>query len=78
MRHGRKRPYTEVGVRRLPCAFAGCPNRAEHQWQVCADGNLFRPVCLEHDYELNRVALEAMGGPDVPAKLRAYRARLGI
>lgn len=34
--HGRRQPYTEIGVRRVPCTRCGEP--AEYQWQVCADG----------------------------------------
>jgi hypothetical protein len=78
MRHGRRRPYTVLGVSRLPCSRSGCPNRASHQWQVCADANVFRPLCRACDLEINRLVLEFMGDPDAPAKLARYRDRLGL
>lgn len=71
-RHGRKQPYTVVGVKRLPCARCGRP--AQHQWNICADNNLFRPLCVRCDYALNRF----MRDPDAKAKLRTYKTRLGL
>lgn len=72
-RHGRRKPYTAAGIRRLPCFRCGAP--AVHQWNVCADGNLFRPLCLECDIALNQTVLRFMNDPDRAAKLKAYRKR---
>ena len=72
MRHGRREPYTEAGVRRLPCVR--CRRRAMFQWNACADGNLWRPLCLECDVELNRLVLRWMGDPDADAKADRYDA----
>lgn len=74
-RHGRRRPYTVDGVRRLPCFRCGQP--ALHQWSACSDGNLWRPLCLECDVALNRLVLEWMGfdAAEVAAKMTAYAAR---
>lgn len=72
----RRTPYTERGIRRLRCFRAGCENRAATQWQICADGRVFRPVCLPCDVELNRVVLEWAGFPDVVEKLERYRKRV--
>ena len=69
-RHGRKEPYTEAGVRRLPCVR--CREPARFQWNACSDGNLWRPLCLACDVELNRWVLEWMGDPDAEAKAKAY------
>lgn len=57
--HGRREPYTEIGIRRLPCAR--CGEMASQQWQICADGNLYRPICTACDIALNRLVLEFMG-----------------
>jgi len=73
MRHGRRKPYTGMGVSRLPCVACGQP--AVHQWQVCADGNLYRPVCLVCDAALNRMVLRFMRDPDADTKVRRYRER---
>lgn len=53
---GRKKPYTEIGISRVPCRRCGKPS--VHQWQCCANGNRWMGVCLDCDIELNRIALE--------------------
>lgn len=39
----RKKPYTVIGIRRMKCFRCGRP--ARHQWQICADGSQYRPIC---------------------------------
>lgn len=73
-RHGRRRPYTERGIRRLPCFRCGEP--ARFQWSICADGNRQRPLCAGCDVELNAMVLRWAGDPDAEAKIAAYRARV--
>lgn len=70
MRHGRRKPYTEIGIGRLPCARCG-KRPSCHQWNACADG-LFRPICEDCDIELNRLVLTWMGDPEVDAKMERY------
>lgn len=60
-----------LGIRRLPCFR--CGGKAHASWQVCADGNLHRPLCLACDIELNALVLEWMGDPDAAAKIATYR-----
>lgn len=72
-RHGRRRPYTQAGIRRLLCFR--CGQKAEHQWSICADGNLQRPICQSCDVELNKLVLEWAGDPEADAKIAAYRER---
>ena len=67
----RRKPYTEVGIRRVSCFRCGA-KPSVHQWQVCADGNVYRTVCLPCDVALNRLVLEFMGDADADEKLRAY------
>lgn len=74
MKHGRKKPYTESGVRRLPCSR--CGNMASHQWQVCADNNLWRPLCVSCDIELNRLVLDWMGDPELESKIESYKKQM--
>ena len=57
----RKQPYTEAGIKRLPCIRCGEP--AEYQWQICSDGNNYRPICKVCDIKLNRMVLKWMKHP---------------
>lgn len=74
-RHGRRRPYTELGIRRLPCFRCG-QRPARYQWQVCADNGLYRPLCADCDVELNRMVLVWMNYPDAERVAREYEARV--
>lgn len=71
-RVGRRRPYTQRGIGRIPCSRCGAPSR--FQWSACANDNLFVGVCLECDIGLNRVALLFMRLPDAEALLARYAA----
>jgi hypothetical protein len=74
---GRSKPYTEIGIRRVPCAVSGCVSRAEYQWQCCANSNLWMPLCAEHDVDLNRLVLDWMGHPERDDLMAAYSAKVG-
>lgn len=69
----RTEPYTALGIKRLRCVR--CDARAVHQWQVCADGNVYRPLCLDCDIELNRLVLTWAGDPSASEKVAAYEAK---
>lgn len=66
----RRTPYTARGISRLRCVR--CGGKAVHQWQVCADGNVFRPLCLPCDIELNRLVLEWANDPQAKEKVARY------
>lgn len=70
MSFGRLQPYTELGIRRVPCRRCGAPS--SQQWQVCANGNRWLGICWPCDVELNRLALEFMRVPGADALLEAY------
>lgn len=70
---GRSEPYTTAGIRRVPCIRCHAP--AVHQWQVCADGSRYRPLCLDCDIALNRLVLTWARDPAADEKVRAYEAR---
>jgi hypothetical protein len=70
-RHGRRKPYTEIGIRRLPCFRCGAA--ARFQWSICADGNIQRPLCAECDVALNNLVLRFMGDPEAASKVERYR-----
>ena len=71
---GRKKPYTYIGIRRLKCFR--CGKQASQQWQVCADGNVYRPICIDCDIALNELVLRFMGACDVEGKMETYEAKL--
>jgi hypothetical protein len=68
----RRKPYTEIGIRRLPCA-RGCGRRGATQWQICADRRLFRVLCTECDVELNEMVMRWVWGDRREDDLRRYR-----
>ena len=57
----RKTEYSESGIKRLKCLR--CGDKAQYQWSICADGNNYRPICLECDIALNRTVLKFMKHP---------------
>lgn len=67
------RPYTQGEVDAADCFR--CSSPAATQWQVCADGNTFRPLCWACDVELNRRTLEWMGHPDQQRLMLDYCTR---
>lgn len=70
----RRKPYTQIGIRRVPCFRCGRP--AEHQWQICADGNLWRPLCTHCDVAINDCVLRFMRDPNRKTKMRRYREQV--
>ena len=66
----RLKPYTEIGIKRLLCFR--CKKKAHTQWQICADGNQYRPICVMCDIDLNRLVLEFMKDPEVEMKMAIY------
>jgi len=72
--HGRRKPYTERGVRRLPCVRCGEP--AATQWSICADGNVHRPICVLCDIALNHLVLSWSGIPGWERKAKEYARKM--
>lgn len=68
----RRKPYTASGVRRLPCIRCGAP--AVFQWQICSDGNNYRPLCAACDVALNRMVLRWMRHPNAKKLADSYAA----
>jgi len=68
---GRRKPYTVIGISRLKCVR--CGSQARYQWQVCADKNLWRPICEKCDILLNKMVLRFMGFNDWKVKLKKYK-----
>ena len=68
----RKKPYTEIGVKRFKCFRKGCNNKASRQWQICSDKNTYRPICIPCDIEINRIVLEFIGFVNRKEMLEEY------
>ena len=66
----RTKPYTEIGIRRLKCVRCGA--KAQFQWNICADGNVYRPICKQCDIELNAMVLKWAGFEDWKDKIDKY------
>lgn len=71
---GRREPYTERGISRVPCSRCGEPSR--FQWQACANGRRYVGVCAECDIGLNDMALEFMRIPNRADLMTAYREKM--
>lgn len=71
---GRKKPYTEIGISRMPCVRCGDP--AHVQWQICADDRLFRPLCLACDIALNEMVIRWVWGDAREDDLKRYREKM--
>ncbi len=67
---GRTKPYTERGIRRIPCPRCGKPS--VHQWQICATGRIFMPMCAKCDVELNEYILTFFNYPNREALMDTY------
>lgn len=67
---GRRKPYTEIGISRIPCAKCGDPS--SHQWQICANGNQFQGLCDRCDVGLNALVLRWIGHPRAEQLIRKY------
>lgn len=66
----RTKPYSEIGIRRVPCARCGKPSR--YQWQICADDNVYRGLCPDCDVELNTMVMRWVWGDTREADIAAY------
>lgn len=70
---GRKLHYTARGIKRVACIR--CGQQAAHQWQICADGNRYRPLCIDCDISLNELVLKWAQDPNWYAKMQLYKCK---
>jgi len=70
---GRKKPYTAVGIIRVPCTR--CGESSMFQWQVCANKNRYSGVCYKCDIMLNRKTLNFFGFDNVNELMDKYKVR---
>lgn len=67
----RRKPYTEIGIRRMPCVR--CGGKGRFQWQICSDGNQYRVLCAPCDVALNEMVMRWVWGDTREDDLRRYR-----
>lgn len=69
-RAGRNRPYSAIGIGRVPCARCGDPSK--FQWQCCANDNRWMGVCAVCDIALNALVIldffRLPGGADLMSR----------
>lgn len=70
----RRKPYTQLGISRVPCTRCGAPSR--YQWQICALDNLWHGVCAKCDVDLNGLILSFFRVPDWQGKAADYKERV--
>lgn len=68
------RPYANFELEDQDCFRCSLP--AETQWQVCADGNTYRPLCRSCDLALNSLVLEWMGHPERDHLMAQYTVEM--
>lgn len=73
----RRKPYTAAGIQRLRCIRCD-EQQAVHQWQICADGNNYRPVCADCDVMLNHLVLRFMNHPKPSALMERYNGASNV
>lgn len=62
--------YDEIS--QFMCSVQGCGARSQASWAGCADDNINRPLCPEHDVQLNFIVLFWWGDTDGKKKLDKY------
>ncbi len=70
----RRKPYTQIGIRRMACERCGQPGRT--QWQICADDRVYRILCARCDIELNELVVRWVWGKRREKDLKSYRQKM--
>jgi transcription elongation factor Elf1 len=71
----RMKPYTAIGIKRKKCVR--CGHQASSQWQICAIGRQYVPICTACDIALNAQVLDFMDWPNIVAVMKKYREEKG-
>ena len=67
----RTKPYTGLGIRRVPCVRCGA--KASAQWNICALGAGFHALCTECDIRLNALVLRFANIPHAKQIMAKYK-----
>ena len=73
---GRRKSYTQRGIERMTCCVDGCTNKARYEWRICADGNMARPICPDHDVALNQLVMRWAFRDTREADIKRYRQKV--
>lgn len=74
MKQWKRTPFTEEEIAQAKCFRCGAP--AFSQWNICADGGKYRPLCKECDVALNDMVLRWMGFSNAKQKITKYKESL--
>ena len=69
-------PFFQEEIGDEKCVRCGAP--ATFQWQICSDGNNYRPICTPCDIGLNKAALEYVKHPRAAELIEAYEQRVAV
>ena len=70
----RTKPYTSIGIRRVPCLR--CGEKSWYQWNICSLGTTYHGLCDQCDVGLNELVLRYMRIPDAEHIMEAYKLRV--
>ena len=72
----RAKPWTNGAIKKQKCVRCGGPGA--QQWQICADNNQYRVLCLECDIALNKLVLEWARHPYAEMLGNTYESSLQL
>jgi hypothetical protein len=67
----RTKPYTEIGIRRVPCTR--CGEKSTAQWNICAIGKSYQGLCNSCDIDLNALVLDFIKHPKKEVLMKHYK-----
>jgi len=70
----RRKPYTSIGIKRIPCKKCGKPS--VYQWSSCSLGNSYFGVCADCDIRLNNLLLVFFDIDNRVELIDSYRKRV--
>lgn len=72
----RTKSYSLRELYKQKCFCCGKP--ARFQWNACADGNIWRPLCPECDVRINISVLQVLYPRGWKGRVRAYCKEIGF
>ena len=72
---GRRTPCTQDIIHRSKC-FKCKTRSAKEQFNICALGGRFVPICPSCDVELNALVLEWLDVPEQDERMKIYREKM--
>ena len=72
---GRRTQYTQDTIQRAKC-FKCKTRPAKEQFNICALGGRFVPICPECDVELNALVLNWLDVPEKDERMKIYQKKM--